>query len=115
MKKAIATGIILSMLVTPCFAAEKTNQTLWNRVPTKAKIITVAVGSVVTYGVISNPKILQNVIMSGFKSQKSYTAQQHRAWVKLVKTGKPTITKKPKIRIPKDNRPYQEKLGDLLK
>lgn len=108
MKRIIITGVILSMLATPCYA-----ESLWDRVPTKAKIATVAIGGVVTYGIISNPRGIFQLIIYGAKSQKAYTRAQHRAWVKLVKTGKPTINKTPKTKLPPDSRTWQEKLGDL--
>jgi len=34
-----------------------------------------------------------NTIMTGAKSQKAYTRQQHAGWVQLVKTGKPKLNK----------------------
>jgi len=57
-KKIVCAGIIFSMLATPCYASES----LWERVPVKAKVVVVGLGAVVGYGIMTNPKGLFNII-----------------------------------------------------
>jgi len=129
MKKAIATGIILSMLLSPLPAYANIDDTIikyenmlkdkvkqeFRELPAGVKMAVIGGGAIFIYGAMSKPQVLKNIIIAGAKSQKSYTATQHRAWVKLVRTGKPTIPMAPKAKIKPDNRAYTDKLGDLFK
>jgi hypothetical protein len=89
-----------------CYAEERKNiieiakdsaKEWFIKLPDGVKLGTIAIGGVAAYGIMSNPKILQNIIMHGAKSQKVYTRQQAAAFKRLVQTGKPTLVKGPKV------------------